>query len=143
MTGVQTCAIPISAKLTYSNGKYDSYSAGTDNVPANTIGLHSRGSGDASSNKYYVIPASANLKDSVKAVEEMILDEMALETCFEGYRFGDLLRISMHRVESESGAFADNEFLATKLSVRDASLYSKLNNGGSNEYNSSIFLPLP
>lgn len=131
------------AKLTYSNGKYDSYSAGTDNVPANTIGLHSRGSGDASSNKYYVIPASANLKDSVKAVEEMILDEMALETCFEGYRFGDLLRISMHRVESESGAFADNEFLATKLSVRDASLYSKLNNGGSNEYNSSIFLPLP
>ena len=136
------------ADLNYANGKYDLYMRNTDDDvsvddPQNTIGLHSRGSGDASSNKYYVIPATcSDLNDSIKAVEEMILDEMALETCFEGYRFGDLLRISMHRVENESGAFADNKFLADKIALRDADLYQKLIGSGDN-YNGNLFLPLP
>lgn len=133
------------AKLVYDTGKADYYSSEDDAVStlSNTFGLHSRGSGDASTNKYYVIPSTCtNLNDSIEAVEEMILDEMALETCFEGYRFGDLLRISMHRVESESGAFADNKFLADKLALRDQTLYSKLIGTGNN-YNEKLFLPLP
>jgi len=67
------------------------------------MGIHSRGSGDAAMNKYYKITldpsesVGSSLIDTIRRVEEMILDEMALETCFEGYRFGDLMRISMHR----------------------------------------------
>ena len=66
----------------------------------------------------------------IQKVEEMILDEMALETCFEGYRFGDLIRISMHRGNA-IGQPSDNEFLAGKVAGRDSqssSLYTKLLN---------------
>lgn len=129
------------AVLDYVEGFTSIYEPAEQNRPKNTIGIHSRGSGISTYNDFYVIPACANLSDSIKAVEEMIVDEMALETCFEGYRFGDLMRVSMHRAE-QLGGFADNEFLAKRISKRDASLYSKLNNGG-NGYNSNWFLPLP
>lgn len=117
---------------------YDLYESSSTNNPKNTLGIHSRGSGVSAYNDYYVIP---DCSDTIKAVEEMIVDEMALETCFEGYRFGDLLRISMHRAE-QTGGFADNEFIARRISKRDVSLYGKLYNG-SNEYNANCFLPLP
>lgn len=42
----------------------------------------------------YVIPANA---DTLDYVERAILQEMSAETCFEGQRFFDLLRISHHR----------------------------------------------
>ena len=42
----------------------------------------------------YVIPADV---DTTDYVERAILDEMAAESCFEGNRFFDLLRISHHR----------------------------------------------
>lgn len=117
----------------------------------NTIGLHSRGSGDATANTRYVLPVVDKTSDEylefeekavalseddmekaylIQKVEEMILDEMALETCFEGYRFGDLIRISMHRGNA-IGQPSDNEFLAGKVAGRDSqssSLYTKLLN---------------
>lgn len=48
-------------------------------------------------NKLYVIPQSESRADSIEYVENCILQEMAAETCFEGNRFFDLLRISHHR----------------------------------------------
>lgn len=117
----------------------------------NTIGLHSRGCGDATANTRYVLPVVDKTSDEylefeekavalseddmekaylIQKVEEMILDEMALETCFEGYRFGDLIRISMHRGNA-IGQPSDNEFLAGKVAGRDSqssSLYTKLLN---------------
>ncbi|MBQ9285608.1 MAG: RagB/SusD family nutrient uptake outer membrane protein [Bacteroidaceae bacterium] len=45
----------------------------------------------------YTIGEQASLQDSITVVEEMILDEMAAETAFEGNRFFDLLRVSRHR----------------------------------------------
>ncbi len=115
----------------------------------NTMGIHSRGCGDATANKRYVLPVvdvtsdeyiefeNAVIDDEnvekqylIQKVEEMIIDEMALETCFEGYRFGDLIRISMHRGDA-IGQQSDNAFLATKVAGRDeasSSLYTKLLN---------------
>ena len=116
----------------------------------NTIGIHSRGCGDAAIDTLYVIPELATIQDSIRFVEEKIIDEMALETCFEGYRFGDLMRVSMHRAQDAgypgAGGFADNAFLATRVAAResenmtpDAALYDKLYGDG-NSFNANWFL---
>jgi hypothetical protein len=96
------------------------------NNELNTMGIHSRGSGDAALNNRYVIKPTENIDakmDTIRRVEEMIIDEMALETCFEGYRFGDLMRISMHRASDEgypgAGGDFDTDFLARRVASRD------------------------
>jgi hypothetical protein len=86
------------------------------------------------------------VEKSILAVEEYLIDEMGLETCFEGYRFGDLMRISMHR--ATSGLY-DTEFLAKRVasrstatmededySVKDGALYNRLKDS------KNWFLPL-
>lgn len=62
----------------------------------------------------------------VDKVEHMIVDEMALETAFEGHRFYDLMRVAMRR--------EDPAFLAEKIAGRageeagrDDALFNKLN----------------
>ena len=132
-------------------------------VYGNTMGIHSRGCGDAKIDTTYTIdkklvemginPAAATLKDSIRAVEEFIIDEMALETCFEGYRFGDLMRIAMHRAADNGGGFAENDFLARRVASResatmdnpwagmDAELYDLLNGDGKS-LNPNWFLKL-
>lgn len=115
----------------------------------NTFGIHSRGCGDASMDTTYVIPECATLQDSIRAVEELIINEMALETCFEGYRFGDLLRVAQHR-GAETGTDYDTEFFAKHVASRgsaynddtdanfDNTLYNTLKSDSKN-----WFLPLP
>ena len=70
----------------------------------NTQGVHSRGSGYSQYNEYYKFPTDTTIKDSlsqqayqVEKVEDMIMDENALETSFEGYRFYDLMRVALRR----------------------------------------------
>lgn len=69
----------------------------------NTIGLHSRGSGYSQCNKYYLMPDDKSLSDKerleyqVLKVEDMIVDEGALEFAFEGTRYYDLLRVALRR----------------------------------------------
>lgn len=67
----------------------------------------------------YVIPADA---DTTDFVEKAILNEMAAETCFEGNRFFDLLRISHHRhdhpalmAEKVAAKHADSEAMKQRL----------------------------
>ena len=90
----------------------------------NTPGLHSRGSGRTECDKLYVIPECETLDDSIQAVEDLICDEMALETAAEGVRYYDLMRIAQHR--------NDPTFLARKVAGRkgsdkfDDALYAKL-----------------
>ena len=90
----------------------------------NTMGIHSRGCGDADLDTLYTIgrklsdmgkPRTGSLQDSILAVEEYIIDEMGLETCFEGYRFGDLMRIAQHR---GNGSGYDADFLAERVASR-------------------------
>ncbi len=127
----------------------------------NTMGIHTRGSGDAAINDYYVItvnePTGGDpMQDTIRAVEELILNEMALETCFEGYRFGDLMRISMHRAKDTgypgTGGWADNAFLAARVASRegatmenpfagrDEALYQRLVGSNATQYNVNWFL---
>jgi hypothetical protein len=91
----------------------------------NTMGIHSRGCGDADIDTLYTIghklsemgkPRTGSLQDSILAVEEYIIDEMGLETCFEGYRFGDLMRIAQHRA---NGSGYDTDFFAEKVASRE------------------------
>lgn len=76
----------------------------------NTQGIHSRGCGRADADNSYAIPACATLSDSIMAVEDLIVDEMALETASEGQRWYDLMRVSMHR--------DDPNYLARKVAGR-------------------------
>lgn len=127
-----------------------------------TMGIHSRGCGNADIDSTFVIKVQpgATLDDSIRAVEEMIIDEMALETCFEGYRFGDLLRVSIHRASTydnpntDPDKFADNEFLAKRVAARetatyedykayDPSLFGKLRGDDPWAFNDEWFLCLP
>ena len=75
------------------------------------------------------------------AVEDLIMDEDALETAYEGYRYYDLLRFASHK----GNGTIDNEWLAKKIASRgyapgkgyDTSLYSRIVGG------TRWFLPLP
>lgn len=74
--------------INFKSSKYDS-----------NIGTAARGCGLGIQydTKQYIIPQSTSLSDSIEYVENCILQEMAAETCFEGNRFFDLLRVSHHR----------------------------------------------
>lgn len=96
----------------------------------NTIGIHSMGSGDSQINAYYTLPMPsaplASKQDTINyqipLVEDMIINEMALEGAFEGYRFYDLMRIALRR--------NDPNYLAAPISqrmgIRDENTYSLL-----------------
>ena len=111
------------------------------------LGIHSRGSGDSHCNEYYVLPmptdSLATRQDTIDyqipLVEDMIIDEMALEGSFEGYRLYDLMRVAMRRANlGEVGAEA---YLADPISLRDGEVNEELRTKLMNQQN--WYLPLP
>lgn len=84
----------------------------TASETANTIGIHSRGSGWGSASAYYQMPdtASLSLDEQIEAVEDMIVNEAALEFAFEGTRFYDLMRVALRR--------SDVDYLADRVAMR-------------------------
>ena len=83
-----------------------------------TIGIHSMGSGDSHANAFYTLPMPATplpsrqdtINYQIPLVEDYIINEMALEGAFEGYRFYDLMRISLRR--------NDPNYLAAPIAMR-------------------------
>ena len=82
------------------------------------IGIHSLGSGDSQCNAYYTLPvpptALATRQDTIDfqipIIEDCIVNEMALEGAFEGYRFYDLMRVALRR--------GDPAYLANRVCLR-------------------------
>ncbi len=92
-----------------------------DFYPENTVGIHSHGSGDAPVNPEYILPMPSDTTATPEQiiayqqplVEDLIIDELALETCFEGQRFFDLLRVALRR--------SDPAYLADRIARRNGS----------------------
>lgn len=65
---------------------------------AGNFGIRQYGLGKVDQDSSFVIPASAaTLNDSIKDVEDKIVNELALETALEGNRFHDLMRVALRR----------------------------------------------
>ena len=86
----------------------------------NTQGIHSRGCGNAECDTLYRLPMPApgeaatrqdTINYQIPLLEDMIINEMALEGAFEGYRYYDLMRIALRRDK--------NEYLADPISMRN------------------------
>ena len=109
----------------------------------NTQGIHSRGCGDAYANPEYVLPMPATALSSAADtiafqqpwVEDRIVDELALETCFEGLRFYDLLRVALRR--NDPAYLADRIALRTGSKAPDEALRARLMDP------QNWYLPLP
>lgn len=107
----------------------------------NTFGSHSRGCGDTYADTLYVIPqpaaALASYADTVAfqqpLVEDLIIEELGLETCFEGQRYYDLLRIAQRR--------GDAAYLADRIARRNGTVDEALRSRLMEPKN--WYLPLP
>lgn len=77
----------------------------------NTMGIHTRGSGWTPMNEYYRLPEDSLLtEDELRPIQQafvdsLILNENALEMCFEGTRFYDLMRYA-YRQDNPGKAMA-------------------------------------
>lgn len=89
----------------------------TSNRSYNTMGIHSIGSGWTEYNPYYQFPtdslASDTLSYQIEKVEDLIMNENALECSFQGTRFYDLMRVALRR--------NDPAYLADRVYARNGS----------------------
>lgn len=91
---------PLANYMNFSDTRFDT-----------NIGIRMRGCGNVNQDTtFYIIPKLDALQDSVLYVENLIQQELALETAFLGNRFQDLMRIAIRR--------DDNAYLANIVSAK-------------------------
>jgi len=95
---------------TDSTGTFIDYVNFNDLAFEQNIGVHARGCGNVNRGTDFIIPSLNSLEDSINFVEDKIIEELALETAFEGNRFHDLMRIAIRR--------NDPAFLADKVAAK-------------------------
>lgn len=107
-------------RLSSLSSGYVANSSPYRDMSVNTIGIHSRGSGFTPANEYYQMPYNPEITDSLQQiawqqeqVENMIIDEEALEFAFEGVRYWDLLRVALRRNNAS--------YLSDKINRRNVS----------------------
>ena len=92
------------------------YMSFTDSRFINNVGIRMRGLGNIDKDTtFYTIPKMAGMTDSVLYVEDMIQQELSLETAYEGNRFQDLMRITLRRIQNGEGTEA---YLANKVAEK-------------------------
>jgi len=100
-----------------SNSGYIVFDKNDMDANYNTIGIHSRGAGWACYDKNYQMPFDEALSGEalkqwqINKVEDMIVDEDALEGAFEGTRYYTLLRVALRR--------SDLGYLVNRIKARD------------------------
>jgi len=84
----------------------------------NNAGIRMRGLGNVDRDTtFYRIPRLPSMIDSVRFVENLIQEELALETAFEGNRFHDLMRLTLRRM-NDAGFASDESYLADKIATK-------------------------
>lgn len=128
----------------------DMVGGGVGNVLKGNSGFHSRGSGNTTKNIYYA-PTAENIAayfgkltegvdtaavvstitrgDTIRYASALLLDELALEFCFEGNRFGDLIRFAKFAEKCRLTNWQD--VLAKRVAGR---AYNNKNNLHSSDY---------
>jgi hypothetical protein len=97
----------------------------TDSRFDHNAGVRTHGCGKVNLDKVlYIIGPRQDLNDSILYVEDLIEQELALETAFEGNRFHDLMRFALRRNDP---AFLANK-VAAKYGENAAAIRSKLSN---------------
>jgi hypothetical protein len=110
------------SEFTDTTGTFYDYVNFEDFVFDYNIGVHARGCGNVRLSTDYIIPSLNSLEDSILFVEDKIVEELALETAFEGNRFHDLMRVAFRRNDP---AFLSN-LVAEKYTDNKEAVRSKL-----------------
>ncbi len=91
---------------------YGELGAGEEDTEGDVnVGLHSLGCGNSWLDDDYKIDSCGTLQDSIEQVEDLIVEEYALETAFEGGRYQDLMRVALRRSSPE-------EYLSNMVSAK-------------------------
>jgi starch-binding outer membrane protein, SusD/RagB family len=100
------------------------YMSLTDSRFNNNVGIRMHGLGNMDKDTtFYRMPKRDTMQDSVLCVEDLIQQELALETAFEGNRFQDLMRITLRRIKNGEGTAA---YLADKVGAKNPAVKTKL-----------------
>jgi starch-binding outer membrane protein, SusD/RagB family len=92
----------------WENMQQNDYMDFTDARFLDNVGIRTRGCGQVNlDNTHFIIPAGV---DTMTYMEDLIINETALETAFEGNRFHDLMRIAIRR--------DDNTYLANRVAAK-------------------------
>lgn len=93
----------------------------SDNLFSSNIGIRTRGCGTIDKDTaYYIIPKLDAPTDSILYVENLIQQELALETAFLGNRFQDLMRIAIRRDDNEYLAnIVSEKYIDNKQAIKD------------------------